>query len=459
MRKPDPELSAKLVETALFCGLSVFFLDPFAFALLAVALPLLMVFPGRRWTVLATTALAQGVNPYFWQPLGELGSSSIAELWALRLAFFLAGTAILLAAVAVCSRLRFSMLWLLLLLTALLAAVSPGSQEGWQVIPLALALVCTQKFFAAAFMLGLPFRKVFSIPGFVSLGGFWTAGGTGITAIPAGRTQLLASDVSGSEAAWSDARRRGLGLLLVVLALMAAQYLCGSWIFGAEFQGSLSDRRGAPSHDFGKFGWSTPFGFPSLPLNDFVVKPVVVIALAFLDIGIRFGYAVAAARMAGFDLPLMMGKFWEARSFTEFLGRCYYYYNRILLHFFFWPGLFRRFPRRLQAPLTTFLMVFTGGMLFHFIRDLGDVQRRGLVGAAQVYLDAVPYYLVLGTAAAWGVGTRKDNWGWWPESRWIRVPAYFILFGLIFTLNINSRHLRLSEGDTWRTLERLLGKQ
>ncbi len=104
-------------------------------------------------------------------------------------------------------------------------------------------------------------------------------------------------------------------------------------------------------------------------------------------------------------------------------------------------------------------MVFTGGMLFHFIRDLGDVQRRGLVGAAQVYLDAVPYYLVLGTAAAWGVGTRKDNWGWWPESRWIRVPAYFILFGLIFTLNINSRHLRLSEGDTWRTLERLLGKQ
>ncbi len=458
VRQPFPQLAIRLAETALFCGLTIFFLDAYSLVLISATLSLLLLFPGWRWPLLAASSLAHGMSPIFWQNLGYLGAHSALELWTLRLAFYLGGTALALAAVAFCSRLRFSFLWLLLLLLGLFMSVHPVRQEGWQVVPLALALVCSQKFFASAWLLGLPYRKIFSLSGFVSLGGFWTAGASGICPVPAGRAQLLASDVSGSDAAWSLSRRRGLRLLLVVLLLMAVQYLAGRWIFGPDFQGALSDRRWAPSHDLSKFGWNVPFGFPSLPLNELVLKPVLIISLTLLDIGIRFGYYVAAARMAGFDLPPMIGKFWEARSFTEFLGKCYYYYNRILLQFFFWPNLFRRFPRHWQAPLTTFLMVFTGGVLFHFIRDFGDIQRKGLLGAAQIYLDSVSYYAVLGTAAAWGVGARKAQWTWWPEARWLRIAAYFLLFAWIYTLLLNSRYLRFSEGDTWRMLERFLGK-
>lgn len=158
--------------------------------------------------------------------------------------------------------------------------------------------------------------------------------------------------------------------------------------------------------------------------------------LFVLELFPTFGIAIAVSKAMGFDLPRMIYRPFQARTFIEYMGSFLYYYRQFLVLLFFEPLMerLRREPRWIKknsAFLSLFFAIVVGGFLFHFNRDalrLGG----SFVGVVflQNYLNVLPYFISIGLLASF---SRKRII---PIYQPLRILIYFcihpiIIFGIM----------------------------
>jgi hypothetical protein len=90
----------------------------------------------------------------------------------------------------------------------------------------------------------------------------------------------------------------------------------------------------------------------------------------------------------------------SSRTVAEFFNRFYYYYKELLVDVFFYPTFLRYFKRngKLRLVAAIFAAACFGNAFYHFVRDLGFIQKLGLVRALVGYQVFVFYCVALATA-------------------------------------------------------------
>lgn len=84
----------------------------------------------------------------------------------------------------------------------------------------------------------------------------------------------------------------------------------------------------------------------------------------------------------GFNLPRPWSNFWNAKNWTSFLGRLFYYYSLIISQVFV-QGLYKQAyfwkikNRELRLFVAVFLGVWWGGICFHLLKDFVFVNEHG----------------------------------------------------------------------------------
>jgi len=109
---------------------------------------------------------------------------------------------------------------------------------------------------------------------------------------------------------------------------------------------------------------------------------------------------VACCRMAGFNALRNTYRPLSSRTVAEFFNRFYYYYKELLVDVFFYPTFLRYFKRngKLRLVAAIFAAACFGNAFYHFVRDLGFIQKLGLVRALVGYQVFVFYCVALATA-------------------------------------------------------------
>jgi hypothetical protein len=105
-------------------------------------------------------------------------------------------------------------------------------------------------------------------------------------------------------------------------------------------------------------------------------------------LGHRF---IACCRMAGFNALRNTYRPLSSRTLAEFFNRYYFYFKELLVDVFFYPFFLRYFKKQPKLRLVgaIFAAAGFGNAFYHFVRDLGFIQKFGLRGALvryQVYL-------------------------------------------------------------------------
>ena len=111
---------------------------------------------------------------------------------------------------------------------------------------------------------------------------------------------------------------------------------------------------------------------------------------------------IAAAHMAGYNLPRNTQNPLGSRNLAEFWGRYYYYFKELMLNLFYFPtylSCFRAYPK-LRAAFATFMAAGVGNLLFHFLRELDKIADIGFVKAAVGMQTYAFYCLVLSIGIA-----------------------------------------------------------
>jgi hypothetical protein len=130
----------------------------------------------------------------------------------------------------------------------------------------------------------------------------------------------------------------------------------------------------------------------------------------FFDLILRLTIAghvvIACARLAGYNLPRNTCRPLESSTIAEFWSRYYYYFKELMLHLFYFPTFFACFKSRpqLRAAFATFMAAGVGNLLFHFIREFGEVERLGLWRSI-IGLETYAFY-----CAALSAGIAISQW-------------------------------------------------
>jgi hypothetical protein len=163
---------------------------------------------------------------------------------------------------------------------------------------------------------------------------------------------------------------------------------------------------------------------------------------------------VGIARIVGFELPRNTYKPYLATSFNNFLSRLYFYYNQILISFFYWP-LLRALrvirTNRLRKSFSVFVSVFLCGMVVHLLRAPGSFFiNSSFSNYFNLMICMLPYPLGLAIATSLSslleenVPPTSFN-----HSKFFRILIrgkfiiYFLLFSILNSTFSNNLHLDL----------------
>ncbi len=114
-----------------------------------------------------------------------------------------------------------------------------------------------------------------------------------------------------------------------------------------------------------------------------------------------FGHRfIAICRVAGFNALRNTYRPLSSRTIAEFFNRYYFYFKELLVDVFFYPFFLRYFKknRKLRLVGAIFAAACFGNAYYHFVRDLGFVQRIGLRGALANYQVFIFYCILLASA-------------------------------------------------------------
>ena len=176
-------------------------------------------------------------------------------------------------------------------------------------------------------------------------------------------------------------------------------------------------------------------GRPFHPMMNWV--SLVTAGLAdLLTISIWGHMTIATCRMAGFRALRNTYAPLSSRTVAEYWNRYYFYFKELLVDMFFYPTFIHCFThyRKLRIFFATFVAVWLGSTLFHFMRDTHHISISGLPNAIIHYPYAV-YSIVLALAISISQVRQRPSHGsrrWWRE----RLTAPVCVFGFFCILSV-----------------------
>lgn len=123
---------------------------------------------------------------------------------------------------------------------------------------------------------------------------------------------------------------------------------------------------------------------------------------------------VAIAHLCGYRLTDYSDEPWKATSFANFFGRLMYYYNYIILTYFYFPALqlTKRWNLSREARIVLCLpfSIFVGGFLYHFMRDSYRPFQYGVAETVDFYIrNLMPYMLYLSVTLTFSAIRSKNK--------------------------------------------------
>jgi len=170
----------------------------------------------------------------------------------------------------------------------------------------------------------------------------------------------------------------------------------------------------------------------SIPLWEkwFVVLTQPMVFL-YKELLAESGLIVAYLRLMGFRAKRAVYKPYLATNFNDFFQRIYFYYNAILVRFFFFPFLsfFSKFKVQIKLNLflSAFLTLTVGGFIANYIRETQYFVTMGPLGAFQISWSRMLYFAVIGIAS--GISMI------WPKRRGkTSLPLHVLRLGVIYII-------------------------
>ena len=225
----------------------------------------------------------------------------------------------------------------------------------------------------------------------------------------------------------------GLRLLYWSLLIRYTGFFVSDVVFGTTtlsyvpFSFHLPNYFGMPFDIYYRFSIPLWKSWMGLFANSFIFLTVNVASL--------IGIMVSVARMCGFRFYRNTYKPYLANSFHDFFNRVFFFYNELLINFFFYP--FWKFSKVLKLPkktrlfLVTFFTVLIGGEIIHFMRVFRGLENLSLIDMFSIYAGRLPYFFLLGLFSAISVvskGKSETLPKWYIQGP--RVFFYFALYSI-----------------------------
>ncbi|OFZ19405.1 MAG: hypothetical protein A2X94_13775 [Bdellovibrionales bacterium GWB1_55_8] len=262
---------------------------------------------------------------------------------------------------------------------------------------------------------------------------FWNSGSSPAP-IPGSPFQLQEREAC-DDTEFAMVRLKGLQLLATSLLIMILMRNLSSWLeapstAGAAIQAIRQFRPAGNSNEPAEFVFRW-----------FATVYVFVVHLVQWQV-VGYGISVAMARMCGFDLFRNVYQPFSARSFAQFFGRWFYYYNQLLMRVAVDPLFsFLRWIPWYKARL--FLAVSLGvaffGSIYHVFRGFLPIGLNvGPEAAVEIYTPKTGYYFILGIILAASAVLKRRG-----ETRisrhWARTGlmnlGYLILFSAVWRVS------------------------
>ena len=400
------------IFTALIAGLKMSCWWAIGLVLAATSL-----FPQQRKAILvvAAAAFAFLMPPVNLPLLRELAPARAANaggatLWTVTAVAILSTWAMAFAYLFVIHRFPRSVVarrpvtGLLVLLLALVAATSaPLTGTAWLLVA-AVTMAFAQYVWFFAYWVSENLTRDKSKP--VIRTGFWRPF-WGFTAVPYGKGAAYLERVEAkNDEDLATCQIKGLRLLLWGIALTVLIVLINKLVYrippGASLTklpdpGLILANPLIPTYAMSLEAMQAGTPYP-LPVRWAALIGYFVMRVAALTVwGAK---VIAIARMAGFNAFRNTYRPFEAPTIAEFYNRIYYYFNELLVAFFFYPTYLRYFKKhpRVRLFVATLAAAGLGNWLFHFLRDQELIFRHGFVSALAMYRSYAVYALILGVA-------------------------------------------------------------
>ena len=254
--------------------------------------------------------------------------------------------------------------------------------------------------------------------------------------------------------------------LLISLILAVVTTVIWDLIFGTQFFYRISWMPSLPS-----------FHFPSIykiGLRNFnqLHMRLPVIWLVSLTYGICFIFKnasqifaiVSIVQICGFSVPPPVRNISKSNSFSDFLGRYYFYYGDYIKNFFYYPILMRidkfAMSSGFKKVISSFLAIFVGGISAHFIIEVSrEAEMRSITKVLMDTLIFAPYLFALGMFASISIFSLHKKRTWF--NKLFIVFIFLLTYSLCYSLQMffasKTYGFEVDAGDFIQYLKSLFG--
>ncbi len=369
-----------------------------ALAITAIALPLIAVFPARKFAVIALSTvgflLLTPLRTVALTPLPQYLIERYDVTWldpmAVNVGMAFLFMALAYGALSLQARYRHSaaarrpVIASLVVFSVLVAmALTDMLPATGQILLWTLIAMFSSWFWYLAYALGDQ-RGKDATPRWQRVGLFRPMWGPSPTPIGKGASYLRKFEAK-TQAELAAVRLRAVKLAVWAAILFTLARLAGTLVHDVAAIPSLMDTLAAAETSG-----------PPLPTTGWMIV-VSHYLLSILNFCVYGHLLVATIRMAGFGIPRNSARPLSARTLAEFWNRFYFYFKELLVDFFFYPAFLRWFKTnpKLRIAFATFCAAGAGNFLYHFMRDVDIVARSGLLAALHQFQSYAVYCALL----------------------------------------------------------------
>jgi hypothetical protein len=139
-------------------------------------------------------------------------------------------------------------------------------------------------------------------------------------------------------------------------------------------------------------------------------------------------------------LPDYIDKPWRSKSFADFFSRTMYYYNIIIINFFFYPSLdfTKKFPfnKKYKMIISLVWALVFGGLFAQAMKRIHLFYTRDFLEAfAYILITTLPYLIVLSLSITVSIFLHKKTLLKEENNNFTKMFLFIFLFGVINLLN------------------------
>jgi len=271
--------------------------------------------------------------------------------------------------------------------------------------------------------------------------------------LPRGFSELTSTETRSAEE-YAKCQIKGIKLAIWAHINIILASATRAFLFGVETRYPIFSLFSIPSLNLPSPMDLTIYNQLHIPLY---IKWLTLLSIPFIYITWQLvgvlGLLVAFLRLLGFRIKRGVYKPHHATNFGQFFQRVYFYYNSILVQFFFFP--ISRFLRKLNFNRKThifysiFLSILLGGIFLEFIKNPELIVSIGPIKTFQIIFNRTLYFIGIGLASGLSsiwirpISTEKGG-GFHPLRFAILYSIYSIFFFLQGNLSIGTLHDRVT---------------